>query len=122
MSDQKKKVIADDDWKQQAKKEKQQLKDDADKKTKQQPDMGPANFMTLVNSLAIQAMYYMGQLPQGPDEKEKPAVNLEIAKHHIDLLGILEDKTKGNLSDDEDKALASALNDLRMMYVQMASQ
>ena len=45
-----------------------------------------------------------------------------LAKYNIDMLETLEEKTKGNLNDDEQKALTTALNELRMAYVKVAGQ
>ena len=49
-------------------------------------------------------------------------VDLDLAKHHIDILGLLEEKTKGNLTDEEKKLLDQALYEVRMQYVQIAQR
>ena len=49
-------------------------------------------------------------------------INLDMAKHQIDILGILEEKTKGNLSDEEKHLLDAALYETRMRYVSVAAQ
>ena len=78
-----------------------------------------ASFPTLVNSLMTQVLLYLGELaPRGVE----PQVNLDMAKFNIDLLGVLEAKTKGNLAPDEQKLLDTALYETRMRYVQVASQ
>jgi hypothetical protein len=78
-----------------------------------------ANVPTLVNSLMTQVLLYLGELaPRGAE----PQVNLDMAKFNIDLLGVLEEKTKGNLTPDEQKLLDTALYETRMRYVQIASQ
>ncbi|MEA2736555.1 MAG: hypothetical protein QOE14_3006 [Humisphaera sp.] len=78
-----------------------------------------ASFATLVNSLMTQVLLYLGELaPRGAE----PQVNLDMAKFNIDLLGVLEEKTKGNLTPDEQKMLDTALYETRMRYVQVASQ
>ncbi|KKK79638.1 hypothetical protein LCGC14_2831470, partial [marine sediment metagenome] len=46
--------------------------------------------------------------------------NLQLAKHHVDTLAVLETKTQGNLTDDEKKLLDNALYEVRMAYVQAA--
>lgn len=75
----------------------------------------PANFDFLVTTLATQAMMALGQFP-GPDGKmgqvEKP-----IAKHYIDLLAVLEEKTAGNLDAGEQKLISEVLHNLRMTFV-----
>jgi len=127
------KIIADDDWKVQAKKEKEKLGEKEQQKNHAaQPDnaqkvgpmeqLPPANFMVLINSLALQALLYMGRLSDKLGEKDQSMVNMDLAKHHIDLIQVLEDKTKGNLTDNENKALAMTLHELRMQYVQTMSQ
>jgi hypothetical protein len=54
---------------------------------------------------------------EGQDDREP---DLELAKYNIDMLETLEEKTKGNLSEDEAKVLAETLNQVRMAYVKMA--
>jgi hypothetical protein len=76
----------------------------------------PADFATLVLSLGSSAVMYLGQ-EDGPDGK-KTTRNLPMAKHAIDLLSVLEEKTKGNLSSEEDQILESLLFDLRLRYVE----
>jgi len=73
------------------------------------------NFATFVFSLGTSAMYHFGDFPDPVTKKAER--NLEAAKQTIDILGILKDKTKGNLSDDEDRLLESLLYELRMRYV-----
>jgi hypothetical protein len=81
--------------------------------------MPDANVGTLVNSLMTQVLLYLGELaPRGAE----PQVNLDMAKFNIDLLGVLEEKTKGNLTPEEQKLLDTALYETRMRYVQIASQ
>ena len=57
--------------------------------------MPPASFPTLVQSLLTQILFYLGDLATRGAE---PNVNLDMAKHQIDTLGILEEKTRGNLT------------------------
>ena len=51
-----------------------------------------------------------------------PVVNLDMAKHHIDTLAVIEEKTKGNLTPEEQRMLDAALYEARMRYVNVASQ
>ncbi len=76
------------------------------------PDM---TFSTFVFSLGTSAMVHFGDFPDPVTKKAER--NLEAAKQTIDILGILKDKTKGNLSDDEERLLESLLYELRMRYV-----
>lgn len=79
------------------------------------PHLPPASFDFLVTTLATQAMMALGQMP-GPDGKPEK-VQKPIAKHYIDLLGVLEEKTKGNLEASEQKMLGGILHELRMVFV-----
>ena len=66
-----------------------------------------------------QALFYLGDLaPRGSE----PQVNLDMAKHYVDTLNVLEEKTKGNLTDDEKRLLDAALYETRMRYVAVAQQ
>jgi hypothetical protein len=76
----------------------------------------PADFGTLVLSLGSSAVMYLGQSDE-PDG-QKPPRNLPMAKHAIDLLTVLEEKTQGNLSSEEGQILESLLFDLRLRYVE----
>ena len=124
----------DDDWKAQAQAEKAKLaeKEQAAKEQAasaesagETPSPGvpgqipPADFTTLVSSIATQALFSMGAMPD-PQTGQR-YTNLDIARHHIDSLSVLEEKTKGNLSEDETKMLATTLYELRASYVQIAN-
>ncbi|MFQ5431364.1 MAG: DUF1844 domain-containing protein [Nitrospinota bacterium] len=73
-------------------------------------------FSTFVLSLSSSAAMSLGGY-QDPVSGHVPK-NLELAKQSIDILGILAEKTKGNLNDDEQKLLDSSLYELRMRYVE----
>ncbi len=75
----------------------------------------PANFSTLVISLATQAMISLGQMPNPVTNKTE--TNMTHAQHFIDLISMLEEKTSGNRSDDESKVLEHVQHDLRMAFV-----
>ena len=75
----------------------------------------PVDFSTHVLSLASTALIALGKMP-APDGNTQP-VDLETAHHLIDVLGMLETKTKGNLDEAESKLLASLVYDLRVAYV-----
>jgi hypothetical protein len=79
----------------------------------------PANLSTLVSMLGTQAMVALGVLPD-PSTGEadlQPA----LAKHFIDLLGMLEVKTKEHLTIDEQRMLNSTLHELRMAFVHVSA-
>ena len=73
------------------------------------------DFSTHILSLASSALVSLGQMPAPGGETIE--VDLETAKHLIDVIGMLETKTKGNLDDGEQKLLQSLLYDLRVAYV-----
>ena len=121
----KKKIIVDEDWKAQAQKEKESLKEQESTETppseeQQKPELPPADFSGLVSILATQAFYALGVFRMDEDKDEKREPNFEIAKFNIDMLGILEEKCKGNLSDDESKMLKNTLDQLHMAFVQLS--
>jgi hypothetical protein len=75
----------------------------------------PLDFSTFVLSLASTAMVHLGQLPR--PEGEAVQRDLPAAKQAIDMLNMLEEKTRGNLDESEQKLLRSVLYDLRVAYV-----
>jgi hypothetical protein len=89
--------------------------DEAKQQAQAEATFPELNFATFVFSLGTSAMYHFGDFPDPVSKKAER--NLEAAKQTIDILGILKDKTKGNLSDDEDRLLESLLYELRMRYV-----
>lgn len=136
--DQPKKIIIDEDWKAQVEKEREALKSaDADTTSTEPPEAAadaaetgassdeapnqfpPATFELLVTTLATQAMVFLGQIPDPLSNDVK--TDLAIAKHHIDLLAMLDQKTKGNLTDQEAQLMEAALHQLRMVYVSQSN-
>jgi Domain of unknown function (DUF1844) len=83
-------------------------------------ELPPASFGELIFSMRFQAEMHLGLLPL--DEEEKPPVDLAAAQHYIDLLGILAEKTRGNLVIEEQRYLENSLTELRFRYVQAAGQ
>lgn len=75
------------------------------------------NFSTFVMGLSTQALMHLGEIPD-PEISHGP--DLAAAKQMIDLLGILRDKTTGNLEPAEEQLLSSMLYDLRMRYVEVS--
>lgn len=118
-----KKIIVDEDWKQQAQKEKETLA--AQEKAAKQAEgekeprgpLPPGDFAALVSMLVTQALFALGLLEVEGQKKEP---DLGIAKYNIDMLETLQEKTKGNLSEQEQKVLENTLNQVRMAYVKMA--
>ncbi len=81
----------------------------------------PANFDFLVLSLRAQVEVQLGLLHFGPPE-EKPEPDLDLARHGIDLLAVLKEKTRGNLSLEEQRLLENSLTELRFRYVQVGDE
>ncbi len=122
-----KKIIIDEDWKQEAQKEKEVLaaKEEVEKKEteEQKATRGPlpkGDFAALVSMMVTQALFAMGLLEVDGQEGKKREPDLHIAKYNIDMLETLEEKTKGNLSEDEAKVLENTLSQVRMAYVQVS--
>lgn len=133
----------DSDWKAQAQAEKERLTQAAAQKKAQaasaktaaaQPgssanaasgayggqEIPPASFEVLVSTIATQALYALGGIPD-PRTGQRTA-HLELARHHIDLLAVLQEKTNGNLSDQENTLITQTLYQLRQRYIQLATE
>jgi hypothetical protein len=120
-----KKIIVDEDWKAEAQREKEILaakeKAEKEKEQEEKQSRGPlpqGNFAALISMLTTQALFALGLLQVKGQEKREP--DLELAKYNIDMLETLEEKTKGNLTKEEETVLVNTLNELRMGYVKVA--
>ena len=80
--------------------------------------MPPASFEFLTLSLRTQVEFQLGLMHFGPPE-EKPEPDFELARHGIDLLAVLQEKTRGNLSLEEERMLANSLTELRFRFIQV---
>lgn len=96
----------------------QQLDELLRAKTPDSSHMGPIVFDHLVQSMYMTAMMSMGA---GTQPGEKPRIDLMGARQTIDLLGVLVEKTKGNLTANEQRLLESALFELRMMFLEITN-
>jgi len=118
-----KKILIDDDWKSQVAAEKEELKREAAEQPAEPPQpmppsqqqMPPASFEMLMTMFATEAMTALGQMPN-PINNEL-SINIEHARYAIDMLQMLEEKTKGNLDPNEASTLESLLHQLRMLFV-----
>lgn len=119
-----KKIIIDEDWKQEAKKEKDVLaaEEEQDKKeqgqTQRRGPLPKGDLAALISMLTTQAFFSMGAFKIEGQEDREP--DLELARYNIDMLETIEEKTKGNLTEQEQKVLQETLNQVRMAYVKMA--
>lgn len=75
------------------------------------------NFSNFVVSLASSAMHNLGEAPDPVSRRAN--VDLGLARHTIDVLGLLRDKTKGNLDQEEERLIETLLFDLRTKYVEI---
>jgi len=82
-------------------------------------ELPPVNFINFINSLASTAFMYMGGLVD--PETKKPIIELNLAKHHIDIIEMLQQKSKGNLTAPENNFLENTLYNLRMSYIRFAT-
>ena len=87
-------------------------------KAPESSNLGPVSFEHLVQSMYMTAMMGLGA---GTQPGEKPRIDLMGARQTIDLLGVLGEKTKGNLTADEQRLLESALFELRMMFLEITN-
>jgi hypothetical protein len=130
------KIHVDTDWKAQARAEKEKLAKEAQKKTQPQQaqpgespqaageeggaDQGPQSpFEALVSTLATQALFAMGAFPD-PRSGQRYQ-NLPAARQQIDMLGVLVEKTEGNLTDEERQFLQTTVYELRSRYIQIST-
>jgi Domain of unknown function (DUF1844) len=142
MADEQPSLHIDTDWKKQAQEEKRKLAEQS-AKTKEAaatptapvaakgavsgpvaPTRKPGRalpvpgFGSLVQSVMTQIFYYLGELASSG----QAAIDLDLAKHHLDTLSMLEEKTKNNLSVEEQGILDAALYETRTRFVNVASQ
>ncbi|HGY92156.1 MAG TPA: DUF1844 domain-containing protein [Planctomycetes bacterium] len=75
-----------------------------------------ASFLTVVYTLATQAMIALGEIPN--PMTGKTAMDPRQARWHIDSLLIIRDKTRGNLTEEEEQGLANALSQVQLTYVE----
>jgi hypothetical protein len=88
-----------------------------DKQTYALPKIDFSTFALSMNSSALVQLGLIDDPASG-----RKATNLPLAKQTIDMLAMLEEKTKGNLTDDEEKILTNILYELRMLYVKATSE
>jgi len=136
----------DNDWKKQAQDEKRKLAEEAAKnkaaavtsapvplspqastagspaaapRGRGQRELPPPGMASLVQSLMTQVLYYLGDLPSSAGQG---ILDVDMAKHQLDTLSMLEEKTKNNLSDQEKHLLDAALYETRSRFINVASQ
>jgi hypothetical protein len=127
------KIIIDSDWKSQAQAEKERLAAAEKAKAAAAPPAGAPgaapghegdpgipkpDFEELVRMLATQALLYLGAFPD--PETGRRMVSLEMAQFNVDMLSMLEAKTKGNLEQREQEFITHMLYELRMQYAEIS--
>ena len=125
-----KKIIIDEDWKSRVEAEREEAAKaqpatagtDATQAVGEAADvqMPPASLELLLTSLATEALMAMGQLPHPATGQVQ--VQRNQAKYLIDMLEVLRDKTKGNLTPGEQQLIESFLHQLRLVFVETANQ
>ena len=81
----------------------------------------PATFEFLISSVDMQARMALGVIHFG-EEKDRPKPDLHVARYHIDMLNMLQQKTRGNLSLEEQRMLENSLTELRFRFVQASEE
>ena len=118
------KIIVDEDWKSRVERERAELDEPGPSESTAAPseaapseasEIPPASFEFLISTLFTQAMMALGHMPNPVDGKA--SVELDLARHHIDMLVVLEEKTQGNLSPQETKMMNEIIHTLRMAFV-----
>ncbi len=82
-------------------------------------ELPPASIETLVQSMVTQVLFYLGEIGA---RGSQPMLDLDMAKHHIDTLAVIEQKTQNNLTPAEKQMLDAALYEVRMRYISVASR
>jgi len=102
----------DETWKENASKEKDNLENEI--------HAIEASFAHFISSLAMQALILLGQIPNPVTKKEEK--NIPQARFIIDTINMLKEKTKGNLTKQEEELLTHILYDLRVKYVELSNK
>jgi hypothetical protein len=113
------KIQIDSDWKAQAQAEKEKIAKQAQAAPAAKQQAPGANFETLISTMIHQALFALGAIPDPRTGQRQ--VHLELARLQIDMLTVIEDKTKGNLTKEEEELLKTATYELRTRYIQVSS-
>ena len=121
------KIVVDEDWKSRVRAEREAAKKAATAASEEARPAGedagetaagripPASFEVLISTFVVPALTAMGKLPD--PVQGHPVVRPDLAKHYIDMLSMIEEKTRGNLTKDEAGMLEDVLHQLRMSFV-----
>ncbi|NLX22163.1 MAG: DUF1844 domain-containing protein [Phycisphaerae bacterium] len=117
--DDKGRIIVDDDWKAQAQREKEEADRLAREEQEEEGGLPTPSLAEIVQLIIIQASIGLGGM-QDPQTGQRIPAQLPLAKHYIDLLEVLQQKTAGNVTEQEKRLIDGALQELRMVFVQIA--
>ena len=113
------KIFVDEGWKAQVEKEREAAEKIVEEVQEEQHEMGElpeASFSALMGSLATQTMFALGVIAPPGVAEEEVMVDLDQARFTLDMLLILEQKTDGNLTEEEATQLAEARSELEQVY------
>ncbi len=82
----------------------------------------PADFTFLVESILMQTQIQLGLLSFGEKDERPSEPNLPLARHSIDMLSMIQEKTKGNLTNEEQRLIENGLTELRFRFVQASDE
>lgn len=111
-------IFVDSEWKEQAQREKEEL----DRQTREEPEQGQIpepSLAEIVQMIIFQCSIGLGGM-QDPNTGRAIPPNLALAKHYIDLLDLLLQKTRNNLDEQEKAIIEGTLHELQMAFVQVA--
>jgi hypothetical protein len=123
---QEKKIIVDEDWKSKVEAERAAAEQEAKEPQQQKAaeprgPLPPPSLPLLASSLAFQAMISLGLMPH-PGTGKAAEPDFAQAKHFIDTVEMLQQKSEGNRTPEESESLESVLHELRMMYIYAADK
>jgi len=107
----------DESWKEKIEKEQGEKPTESREKhgSQESYEMPPVNFATFITSLGMQALMALGEIENPMTNKKEK--ELSQAKYLIDIIGLIQEKTKGNLENEEKKIIEQLLYELRMKFV-----
>ncbi len=112
------KIIVDSDWKREASDEKSRLAEDTED-AHRRPQLPEPSLVEIINMIVMQATIGLGGVKSPTGETLPP--DFAIAKHYIDLLELLKEKTAEGQTDDEKRLFDSVLHEMHMQYVHVVS-
>ncbi|MGD9039807.1 MAG: DUF1844 domain-containing protein [Desulfobacteraceae bacterium] len=99
-------------------KEEEKIKEQPKKEEAERGPLPEVNFNSLIFSLSSSVLLHLGEIADPLSGEKK--IDIALAKHTIDTIAMLKQKTQGNLTEEEEKFLDSILTDLRLRYVKAA--